>query len=187
MFPSTLSTPDVREDLKLELAVETLRRAGTVRLKAWGASMLPSIWPGELLTIHGVTQDQLLPGDIIWVRRSRRCFVHRFVSKHPAPDGLLLITRGDAMRQDDPPVAASELMGRVMNVQRGNRSFVSTRRVPLVHSAAGWILCRSDRLRSLVLRLHAAGLDGWKHVSQPGSESLKDSPGFFGGPASRHL
>ena len=45
------SIPEAREDdPKLDLAAEILRRCGTVQLKAWGTSMLPSVWPGDLLT-----------------------------------------------------------------------------------------------------------------------------------------
>lgn len=180
-------TPEGREDLKLGLAVEALRLCGTVRLTAWGASMLPSIWPGDLLTIETVTLDQLIPGDIVWVRYNQRCYIHRLISKHPAENSTRFITRGDAMPRNDPSVAPAELLGRVMNVQRGNRSFVSSRRALLGHLAVGWILCRSDLLRQLVLRLHTARLDGWKQLSQPGSDSLKDSLSFSGSPVSRHL
>ena len=91
------------------------------------------------------------------------------------------------MPQNDPPVAATELLGRVMNIRRGSRSFVPARRVGLAYSAFGWVLCRSDRLRGLVLRLHAARLTVWRHIGRPSVGSFENSIGFSGISVSRHL
>ena len=55
------SMPEDREDLKLGLAAEMLRCHGTIYLKAWGTSMLPSVWPGDLLTIQGAAYDEVVP------------------------------------------------------------------------------------------------------------------------------
>ena len=74
-MPSML---DVREDTKLGLAAELLRGGGTVHLKAWGTSMLPSVWPGDLLTIQSAADDEVVPGDIVLVLRDNRFFVHRW-------------------------------------------------------------------------------------------------------------
>lgn len=154
-MPSTLET---REDPKLGLAAEMLRRRGTIHLKAWGTSMLPSVWPGDLLTIQNAAYDELIPGDIVLVLRDNRFFVHRLVEKRLGPDSLSWITRGDAMPHNDPPAAVADLLGRVASIRRANRSFVPSRRVLPLHSALAWMLCRSDRFRNLTLRMHAASL-----------------------------
>ena len=80
--------------------------------------MLPSLWPGDLLTIQSAAHDEIAPGDIVLVLRDNRFFVHRLVEKRQVQDCLLWITRGDAMPQNDPPVAASDLLGRVASVCR---------------------------------------------------------------------
>ena len=152
------STPETREDTKLDLAAEILRRHGTVRLKVWGTSMLPSVWPGDLLTIQSAAYDEAGPGDIVLVLRDKRFFVHRLVERRLDPDGISWITRGDAMPHCDPPAAASELLGRVVGIRRANRSFVPNRRVLLLHSALAWMLCRWDRFRNLTLNIHAVNL-----------------------------
>ncbi|MFZ3371295.1 MAG: S24 family peptidase [Candidatus Sulfotelmatobacter sp.] len=82
-MPSTLET---REDPKLGLAAEMLRRRGTIHLKAWGTSMLPSVWPGDLLTIQNAAYDEVIPGDITLVLRDNRFFVHRLVEKRLGPE-----------------------------------------------------------------------------------------------------
>jgi hypothetical protein len=116
--------------------------------------MLPSVWPGDLLTIQGVACNEVVAGDIVLVLRDDRFFIHRLVGLRLGQDCLLLVTRGDAMPHDDPPAAASELLGRVANIRRGNCSFVPRRRVSLLHRTLAWMLCRWDRFRNLALRIH---------------------------------
>ncbi|MGA7892843.1 MAG: S24 family peptidase [Candidatus Sulfotelmatobacter sp.] len=164
--PSMPYMLEVCEDPKLGLAAEMLRGCGTVRLELRGTSMLPSLWPGDLLTIQCAARDEIVPGDIVLVMRDNRFFVHRLIEKQQVQDCILWITKGDAVPHDDPPVAASELLGRVTGVRRGNRSFVPSRRVSLMHSAMAWMLCRWDHFRSVALRIHAARLQAGP--AQPG-------------------
>jgi hypothetical protein len=88
--------------------------------------------------------------------RDNRFFVHRLVERQQAQDGVSLITRGDAMPDNDPPAATSELLGRVTGVRRAQSSFVPSRRISLHDSALAWMLCRSVRFSNLTLRIHAA-------------------------------
>jgi signal peptidase I len=158
-MPYTLPhTLEAREDPKLGLAAEMLRSRGTVHVKAWGVSMLPSVWPGDLLTIQSATPDRVVSGDIVLVMRDNRFFAHRLVERQQAQDGVSLITRGDAMPDNDPPAAASELLGKVVGIRRANRTYVPSRRVSLLQSALAWMLCRSDLFRSFTLRIHAESL-----------------------------
>lgn len=160
-------TPKDPEGAKLDLVVEALRCGCRVQLRVWGVSMLPSLWPGDLVTLQAATLDDVFPGDVGLVR-NQRCFLHRVVAKQSDENGVSFITRGDAMPDNDPTIAAAELLGRVTAVHRANRRLVPARRLSLVDSAVGWMLCRSDRLRGLALRLHAARLYGWRHVGQRG-------------------
>jgi len=145
---------EAHADTKIDLVAKHLRQRGTVSLKARGTSMLPSVWPGDLLTIQSAAHDEVVAGDMVLVLRDNRFFVHRLVGWRLGRGGLLLVTKGDAMPHDDPPAAASELLGRVANVCRYNRSFVPSRRISLSHSALAWMLCRWDRFRNLALRIH---------------------------------
>jgi len=172
MLPSIPSTPKDQEDFKFGLAVEALRCCGMVRLKASGVSMLPSLWPGDLLAIQSVTVNDAVAGDIVLVLRDKQCFIHRLVRKQASENCVCFITRGDAMPDNDPPVATAELLGRVIEVRRGNRSFVPNRRVSFVRCAVAWMLCRSDRFRVLALRMHAARLQGWRRTGRSGSGSF---------------
>jgi signal peptidase I len=150
--------PKDPEDQKLGLAAKMLRSRNTVRLRAWGASMLPSVWPGDLLTIESAACDEVVPGDIVLVMREHRFVVHRLVEMQRDQGRVSWITRGDAMPNNDPPAAASELLGRVASIHRAQRSFVPSRRVSPLRSALAWMLCRWDRFRNLALRIHAVRL-----------------------------
>jgi signal peptidase I len=165
LLRSIASMQEAREDPRLVLAAEMLRRRGTVHLKAWGTSMLPAVWPGDLLTIQGVGHDEAAPGDIVLVLRDGRFIVHRLVEVQRGENCCSWITRGDAMPGNDPPAPAFELLGRVAGICRGNRSFVPSRRISRLNFAMAWMLCRWGRVRSLALNIHAARLQaGASHL-----------------------
>src|SRR5208282_5009234 len=110
--PPTPYSLETLEDPKLALAAEMLRHHGTVHLTLRGTSMLPSLWPGDLVLIQSAAYDEVVRGDIVLVMRDNRPFVHRLVERRPVQGRLSWITRGDAMPRNDPPVAQSELLGR---------------------------------------------------------------------------
>jgi hypothetical protein len=156
-LPSMPQMPENHDDEKLGLAAEMLRAGRTVHLTLRGTSMLPSLWPGDLLTIESAASDEVVPGDIVLVMRDNRSFAHRLVERR-VQHCPSLITKGDAVRSNDPPVARSEVLGRVACVRRSNRSFVPSRRVSPPRFALAWMFCRWDRFRNLALRIHAARL-----------------------------
>jgi magnesium-transporting ATPase (P-type) len=124
--------------------------------------MLPSVWPGDVLTIESAAHGEIVPGDIVLVMRDNRFFVHRLVETQQVHGGTLWITRGDAMPHDDPPATESQLLGRVAGIRCGNRSLIPSRQVSPLHFGLAWMLCRWDRFRNLALNTHAASLHGGK-------------------------
>jgi len=106
--------PATDQPCKCDLAAQVLRRFGELRLQVTGASMLPSLWPGDLLTIHSVQPSKVSRGDVVLFFRESRFFVHRVLSV--SADRLL--TRGDGLPSSDPPVGPNELLGRVVSVAR---------------------------------------------------------------------
>ena len=84
---------------KQNLVAEVLRTSGKVRLAARGHSMLPTLWPGDVLTVETTTFEQLQIGDIVLYQRSERFFIHRLLRKTSATgsDRPTLVTRGDSM------------------------------------------------------------------------------------------
>jgi hypothetical protein len=142
---------EISEAHKLDLAAKVLKSGGAIRLQALGTSMLPSIWPGDVLSIESKGGQNVVPGDIVLVARDGRFFIHRLIAKH----GAQWITCGDAIPQNDPPVAEAQVLGKVSTIHRRMRTIVPGLRVtPLVRTLA-WIFCRSDLFRSVALRIHS--------------------------------
>jgi signal peptidase I len=147
--------PEIGEETKAELLAEALHSRRSVKLKARGCSMLPAVWPGDLLTIEPAEPHAINTGDIVLVLRNNRFFVHRVVERREWDDCSLWITKGDAMPKNDPPATASHLLGKVVVVRRGTRTFDPSRRASAI---VAWMLCHSSRIRSLALHIHAARL-----------------------------
>jgi len=103
--------------LKCEMAAEVLRSSGTLRLRVTGWSMLPTVWPGDMLIIERLDSEQVAEGDIVLFGRDRRLFAHRVVKNQNS----VLITRGDSMRAPDSPVEEHEFLGRVSSIVRNGR------------------------------------------------------------------
>src|SRR5262249_28227614 len=115
-FVDTSAMPEgaqFREHIKQNLAAEVLGTTGQVQLAAFGYSMLPSFWPGDLLTIKGRTFGRIRPGDVVLFPRGERWFIHRVVRMEPDR----LVTRGDAMPSEDAPIAPEQVMGIVTSVR----------------------------------------------------------------------
>ncbi len=89
--------------------------------------MYPSIGEGELITVEPVVPSDVQLGDIILYRSARGLIAHRVVGSSPTQSSVLsphhfFLLRGDASLCCDQPVAASQILGRVVFVQRDGRS-----------------------------------------------------------------
>jgi signal peptidase I len=145
-------------ELACGLAAEIVRAFGEVRLRVFGTSMVPSILPGDLVTIRRASLNSISPGEVVLFLREERLFVHRVVARRTAgssnnPEQSCLITRGDRLRRDDLPVSSADLLGRVVCVERGNR------KIQLLPTTSNRLMVRllrsSDRMTYLFLGLAA--------------------------------
>jgi signal peptidase I len=107
-------TADEEQLSKRCLAAEVLRRFGELRLQVTGSSMVPSLWPGDLLLIRRAQMRQLSCGDLVLFCRGNRFFVHRALAVSPNQ----VLTRGDALATCDAAVTCDELLGRVTSIER---------------------------------------------------------------------
>ena len=111
------SGADPRSLVSRELVAEVARTHGEVRLKVTGTSMLPSVFPGDILTVRRRNAAELRPGQIVLCYRNSELVAHRFVSK--SSDGLL--TRGDSLSYHDQPFHEDQVLGQVVSVLRDGR------------------------------------------------------------------
>ncbi len=137
-----------RELLKAELVLEAIRRSGRAEIRVTGMSMLPAVRAGDLVTVRKDSPDCAHPGDIVLFYRDEQFYLHRVVERCAG----MLITRGDANRDCDPPVTAAEFVGRVVCVRRRGAQIAFEHRRLLT-----WFLCRSAFIRELHARLAGCG------------------------------
>jgi hypothetical protein len=114
--------------------------------------MLPTLWPGDLLTIQSRQPEQVDPGDILLYARRDRFFIHRIVSKSLNSDDKSLIARGDCMPENDPPIQGRDLLGKITEVHRAGSVFVPARERSPFRRIVAYLLCHWGLLRRIGLR-----------------------------------
>jgi hypothetical protein len=83
--------------------------------------MSPAIRDGEAVTVAPVRASEVRRGDIILYRAERGLIAHRVLRLRGETDAPVFITRGDAATSCDAPVSASQVLGRVICVERNGR------------------------------------------------------------------
>lgn len=82
---------------------------------------MPALNPGDVISIQKAAIEEICIGEIVAFSRDGRLFAHRVVEEIGSVDELLLITRGDRLPQNDPPITPPELLGRITGVERNGR------------------------------------------------------------------
>jgi signal peptidase len=138
-----------------ELAAEVNRRFGSLQLLVRGSSMVPAVRPGDVLHVKHSEVADLSKGDIVVFRRAGRLIAHRAV-RAPGKFGKgLLVTQGDRVQRKDAPISGSELLGRVLAIERNGERTNPRSRFDWSQRAMGRLLSLSDRATSLFLRIAA--------------------------------
>src|ERR1035437_10241317 len=130
-----------------ELVEEVARTSGEARLKVTGSSMLPALWPGDVITVRRCDFTELEPGQIVLCRQEGKLTAHRIQRISPSH----LVTRGDSVPACDPPVGAYGVVGQVVSILRNGRSIQPER--SFRHRAVSSILRRSHYCTRIALRL----------------------------------
>ena len=112
--------------------------------------MLPTIWPGDVLSIEPKSREEILPGGIVLVASG-------WTVLHPSSDREAQFNVDHPWRfptQDDAPVAELQVLGKVSMIHRKNGDAAPKPRLsPLSRMLA--IMCRWDPFRNTALRLHS--------------------------------
>ncbi len=137
-----------RDQLNCTLAVENLRSHGRIKFRAIGASMVPCIWPADIIEVTAADMVEINIGDVALFLREAHLCAHRVIFKSTSG----LIAAGDAHFNADPVVSSTELLGRVVAVHRNGKS-IDFRLTPLKLMNA-WLIRRSDWFLRLNLRCH---------------------------------
>ena len=138
------------DSAKCDLAAEILRTNGSLRLRAWGSSMLPAIWPGDVLVIQKREIRQVAVGETAVFFSSGRVTAHRVICHR----GTFLVTQGDSVPQPEPALTAENLQGVVVSIERNGKAFAPALRPALVARGTAAVLRRSDLAVKVWLRVH---------------------------------
>ena len=136
-----------RSDAANELVVEIAAKFGRVRFRVTGASMMPSVWPDDIVEIRRCDPADLEPAQIVLYRRMGRLVVHRIIRVEPD----FLVTRGDAVSDEDSPIRKADVLGRVVRIQRRGR-LLYPKRSRLLRTCSA-IFRRSDFCLGMMLRV----------------------------------
>ena len=138
------------------LVADVLRRSGHLRLQVYGESMLPALWPGDVVEIASCSREDVRPGEIVLALRDGRLFLHRFVAPCK-PSGFLL--RGDSVPGPDPLFPPEALLGRLARGAVEGRAVSAPALRPGFgvkwSRAVGMLLCHCGVARRLALKLHS--------------------------------
>ena len=169
---------DARAAAGRSLAAEVVSSFGQVCLRVNGSSMLPSVWPGDTLTICRTDMATVRPGQIVLFRCNGWLLAHRVVGKVGRRGEQFLITRGDSLSRVDPPVSSEELLGTVI-VRRGRR-ITPRLHLTFYERALSFILRHSERATNLLVRLHALRRQLGGTDAQHGPRIYTDAADFRG-------
>jgi signal peptidase I len=139
------------EMIPLALGEEVLRASGEMRFVAQGSSMVPSIFPGDVLVVRREAVGKISRNDIVLFSRGGRWFAHRVIYIANEGTRSSFITRGDALPADDPPVAEHEFLGQVAALDRGRRGVTLTGPEAAWSKFLRWAVRKSDSVTLVLL------------------------------------
>jgi signal peptidase I len=155
-------------------AEEVLHIPGAVSLRVASCSMLPVLWPGDVIAVRRVEDRDITPGKLV-VYLAKDFLVRQTVRWDPAAESMTngvvvtmftvhravrwergaLITRGDAIPVDDSPVQPASILGEVVAIQRRRARLVPKEQLTGAQKLFCFFLHRVPRLPILVMRLYS--------------------------------
>lgn len=93
-------------------------------LQVSGRSMWPLIEPGDKVLIKH-TRNGIKPGSLIAFRQNNRIVVHRVLRSYSARGETVYVCRGDHNRHLDRRVQESEIVGKVISIERNDKRIIN--------------------------------------------------------------
>jgi hypothetical protein len=123
-----------------------------VRGEVHGESMLPLLWPGDVVEIESCSLQDVRPGEILLAQRDDLLVLHRLVA---APSSIGFLLRGDSVAVSDPPFPPTALLGRLVRKAGGRGALNPQPRFSAkCFRALGMLLRHCSVARRLTLKLH---------------------------------
>lgn len=101
------------------LALQLVKDGHILSTTVQGHSMVPTLLEGDSLSIEPVDPDEVVPGDILAYNTKGRLIAHVLCFTLSLGKRRWLFLKGTANRRGDLPVPWEDVVGRVMEIQRG--------------------------------------------------------------------
>ena len=116
----------------VDVSTELLRQGKSVRFRAPGHSMHPTIRDGEFITVAPVAPSDVKLGDILFYRANGKVLAHRVVSvqknngysrnqRSTGNSHHVFVLQGDASATSHDRVEPEQVLGKVVELERGHR------------------------------------------------------------------
>lgn len=142
------------DDVRRNLAAEVLRSERKLSLRATGWSMLPTIWPGDVLAIDAASTQCISTGNVVLFLCGNRFVAHRVVAKSDDFLTATLQTQGDALCTADGPIDCHQLLGKVAFIQRNGKQIPCSPRLSLRDRAIAALIRRSQFVARAMARAY---------------------------------
>jgi signal peptidase I len=148
-----MSTADKKLMVK-NTGLTLLSEGKTIRIKAHGYSMYPSIKPGSLVLIEPLSvKGAPVPGEIIAIETDNGLIIHRLLRIIVRNNVKTFIARGDSNAFADNPVKLDKIAGRIVGAETtGENPVRADVRI-------------NTRPNYFINRLRVIGLHLWKKIS----------------------
>lgn len=144
-----------------DISFKLLSEGKTIRIKAHGYSMYPSIRPGSIILIEPIAvKGKPVRGEIIAIKRDTGLVVHRLVKTVIKNGVTYYIARGDSNAYADNPVNYDKIAGRITGAE-------STDENPVPAD-----IRINTKPNHFYNRLKVIGMMLWKKINPPGPPAL---------------
>ena len=126
--------------------------------------MRPALAPGDKVLVSAASPDELRPGDIVVRKIANAHIAHRLIRSYASDNEIHLITKGDNALKADDVWQATQLVGKVIAIERAGhkKSARASRRAFVIASLSRCQLsaCRIEPeiFRRMAVRSLLAGL-----------------------------
>ena len=104
-----------------EISFSLLAEGKTIKIRADGYSMYPTIKPGSIIYIEPICLGELpVTGEIVAWKRKSGLVVHRIIRIIKEGNQMYFVTRGDSCAREDKPILAGYVTGRVIKTEDKN-------------------------------------------------------------------
>ncbi len=160
-----MAAPDA---IACELVRDLVAQNGSALVRVRGHSMLPSVWPGDIVHVRRAGPEELARGQIVMFHREGVLRVHRIVAITREP--WTIVTQGDCLLRCDAPLRPEQLIGAVVAIRREGRSVPARASILLTSRLLRFLTRFSDLPAYLLVRFRSA-----VHAMRSGS-SATDIP-----------